>query len=52
VSSPIEVEWLVRTPTTDRKHQMALYIEKGMHLLVLVDDEGNRLEQHFEVLDK
>jgi penicillin-binding protein 1C len=37
---------------TKEIHQMAILIEKGMHLLVLVDDEGNRLEQHFEVLDK
>ena len=37
---------------TNNLHQMALMAEKGFHILVLVDDEGNRLEQQFEVLDK
>jgi penicillin-binding protein 1C len=36
---------------TNEIHQMALFVEKGIHLLVLVDDEGNRLEQNFEVIN-
>lgn len=33
-------------------HQMALNPAPGKHILTLVDADGNRLQTHFEVLDK
>lgn len=33
-------------------HQMALDVTAGQHSLVLVDDQGNRVEREFTVLDK
>ncbi len=33
-------------------HHMALSPAKGKHTLVLVDDEGNKLEQNIEIIDK
>jgi penicillin-binding protein 1C len=33
-------------------HQKAVYLSAGKHTLILVDDAGNRVEQHFVILGK
>jgi penicillin-binding protein 1C len=38
--------------TTQEFHQMGLSPAPGKHQLVLVDENGERLEQNFEVLRK
>jgi penicillin-binding protein 1C len=38
--------------TSQTFHQMALTPSVGKHLLTLVDQQGNRLEQKFEILQK
>lgn len=38
--------------TTQHFHELALQPDIGKHLLTLVDEKGNRLEQEFEVLGK
>jgi penicillin-binding protein 1C len=37
---------------TKEFHQMALNPSIGKHLLILVDENGERLEQHFEILQR
>ncbi len=39
------------TTTTDF-HQIAITPSNGLHVITLVDDQGNTLQQRFEVLDK
>ncbi len=38
--------------TTQHFHRMALQPQAGVHLLTLVDEQGNRLERTFEILAK
>ncbi len=38
--------------TTQHFHRMALQPQTGVHLLTLVDEQGNRLERTFEILTK
>jgi penicillin-binding protein 1C len=38
--------------STRNFHQMALYPAAGKHLLYLIDENGGRLEQYFEVIGK
>lgn len=38
--------------STQNFHELEVSPSKGKHLLVIVDEEGNRLEQTFEILEK
>ena len=38
--------------TTQKLHQMAFSPEEGLHELVVIDEEGNRMELRFEVMGK
>lgn len=38
--------------TTSDFHQMQLRPKPGKHTLTLVDDEGEQIQQEFEILDK
>ena len=38
--------------STQRSHHLPVNPEEGKHTLVLVDENGEALEEHFEVLSK
>jgi len=38
--------------STKKNHRFAINPQEGRHILVMVDDDGNTLEEHFEVLSR
>jgi penicillin-binding protein 1C len=38
--------------STKKSHHLAINPDEGRHILVMVDEEGNTLEEHFEVLSR
>ena len=37
--------------TTNENHEIELSPEPGPHTLTIVDDDGNRLSRHFNIID-
>ena len=38
--------------STKKNHRFAINPQEGLHILVMVDEDGNTLEEHFEVLSR